>query len=252
MSQLITAWLERGLAFFQLRAKDRPARAYLAMAADLKARHPGARILANDFAALALSRRDIFSGLHLGQSDWRALAEPLRKSLIARARENRLRPVDENFVLGYSTHNQDELRAALVAWTTVDGLTGTGDAAPVADVAVSVDMPLWSYVAIGPLRETGSKRAGLSPVLSDAERVECLRAFGLFLANLSKKSGEDSDTFPFLVGIGGIDAENVVTLLGPGLTRVIPAVIGAALRLDILDALIKNVALLMDQNSLET
>lgn len=244
--ELVGLWRARGLSCFQLRAKGLDLAAYLELGAGLKARFPDAAIIANDRTA-ALDRRETFAGLHLGQGDWAAASPALRERLRQQARENQTAAPERRFVLGYSTHDSVQLAAALAAYQPASG-------PPAGEQA----LPLWSYVAVGPLNATPSKKEDLSPVLSENERAAC---WGVF-ARAASAATRQGATPPFLVAIGGIEAGNCEALLGasyrlladPGLPndcRLVPAVIGAGLRPATLDALIKNVALLMGENSLE-
>lgn len=139
--QLIRTWLALGLTAFQIRDKQATEASYLQFALEVKRSFPDARIIANDFAALALANKSVFSALHLGQEDW--------VGLDAHVREDILRACQAGFALGLSTHNLSQFRQA-------------------------ADLKL-AYTAIGPVQATSSKPTGTDPVVSTSELEQILR-----------------------------------------------------------------------------
>src|ERR1041385_1246248 len=116
-AEQIKRFMAGGATFVQLREKTQPARAFFddALAALDAARKSGATVIVNDRVDIALALGA--DGVHLGQSDMPVIAA--RKLLAA------------NSIIGYSTHNIDQVRAAL-------------------------ELPI-DYLAFGPIFETGSK-----------------------------------------------------------------------------------------------
>lgn len=134
---LLDAWLENGVTFWQLRAKHLPNGALLDLidAAVDRTHRAGARIIVNDRADLALMAEA--DGVHVGQTD-------LPPAMVRRIS-------GDAFLVGRSTHT--------------DGQVVTACLEPV------------SYVAIGPVFQTASKAGstdpavGLAGVRSAAERA---------------------------------------------------------------------------------
>jgi len=191
-------WQSLGLDLFQIRDKKSDQPTYERFCAVLKHLFPRMRIIANDFAALALDRRDIFCGVHLGQEDWKRLSHLEIESLKAAA--------SDGFLVGLSTHNLAQFESAL-------------------SMGIS-----FSYIAIGPVRETRSKPEGHDPVVSSDD---------LFFA--MKRAGEAGKR---IVLIGGIDDRvfrEVLSVLGPVREIPVPAVIQTALDRDSLQRLISSV-----------
>ena len=97
--EIARIWLDEGVRFFQLRSKRLPGGALLGLVEALtrEARGAGALVIVNDRADLA--RMGGAAGVHVGQSD--------------------LSPVDARAVVGpeafvgFSTHNDDQVRRAL-------------------------------------------------------------------------------------------------------------------------------------------
>jgi len=110
--------LAGGASLIQIREKDLPSKAFYADAVEAVqlAQAGGARVIMNDRVDIALALRA--DGVHLGQSD--LPVEAARRLLGDRA------------VIGYSTHNLDQVRAAL-------------------------RLPI-DYLAFGPIFPTGSKQ----------------------------------------------------------------------------------------------
>jgi thiamine-phosphate pyrophosphorylase len=121
---LADAYLAGGARFIQIRAKQAPGAAFLAMCQAIveRARPAGAMVIVNDRADI--SRLAGADGVHLGQED----LEP------AAARQI----LGGSAVIGLSTHSIDEVRAAC-------------------------RMPV-DYIAIGPLFETTTKTTGYDAV----------------------------------------------------------------------------------------
>ena len=112
-----------GVTLLQYRNKDGSGREILSHARDLKrALPPQVRLIMNDRADLCLAAG--FAGVHVGQDD---LSPESARAIIG-----------SNLILGVSTHNPEQLRAA--------------DASPA------------DYVAIGPVFATGTK-ANPDPVV---------------------------------------------------------------------------------------
>ena len=130
-TELARALLAGGARLLQLRLKGAGSRELLAAAAAIRplARAAGALFLVNDRADIA--RAAEADGVHLGQED--LPAGTARRILGSRA------------VIGVSTHDLDEVRAA---------------------AAVGVD-----YVAVGPIYSTPSKANPLAPRGLDLVRV---------------------------------------------------------------------------------
>jgi thiamine-phosphate pyrophosphorylase len=134
---LLDAWLESGVTFWQLRAKRLPNGALLDLidAAVERTHRAGARIIVNDRADLALMAGA--DGVHVGQTD--LSPETVR------------RISGDAFLVGRSTHTEGQVETACLE--------------PV------------SYVAIGPVFQTASKAGstdpavGLAGVLSAVERA---------------------------------------------------------------------------------
>lgn len=140
VSALADAYLAGGARFIQIRCKDAPSRAFLAVCEDVVARAhaSGAMLIVNDRADVArLSGAD---GVHLGQDD----LEP------ADAR----RIVGGSAVIGLSTHSPDQVRAA---------------------TRLAVD-----YIAVGPVFGTPTKDTGYREVGTHgvAEAAAILRGAG--------------------------------------------------------------------------
>jgi thiamine-phosphate pyrophosphorylase len=134
---LLDAWLEGGVTFWQLRAKHLPDGALLELidAAVERTHRAGARLIVNDRADLALMAGA--DGVHVGQTD-------LPPAAVRRIS-------GDAFLVGRSTHTDEQVEAACRE--------------PV------------SYVAIGPVFQTASKAGstdpavGLAGVRSAAERA---------------------------------------------------------------------------------
>ncbi len=238
---IVADWRSRALFSFQLRAKQLREVEYLRLSERLVTRFADARIIANDFVAAALAHRELFTGVHLGQADWRELDPAHRERLRLVAAESAAAGKDgQEFFTGFSTHNPGQLVAAL---NGVD--------------ANNAKYPAWSYIALGPMAATVSKHAGLWPVLAADERRQCSDIFADFFRREIAAGLTARSVRPRPVCIGGLIAENLVEALGdwsaPGPEFLpLPAVIQAALDLESLDRLIKNVALLARKKSLET
>ncbi|HKY20044.1 MAG TPA: thiamine phosphate synthase [Vicinamibacterales bacterium] len=120
MSALADAYLAGGARFIQIRCKQTPGRAFLAICEDVVARaHAvGATVIVNDRADLA--RLSAADGVHVGQED----LEP------AAARQI----LGGSAIIGISTHSADQVRAA---------------------ASLPVD-----YIAVGPVFGTSTKDVG--------------------------------------------------------------------------------------------
>jgi len=136
-SEQVERLLAGGASLVQLREKNLPAQAFYAAAAAAVrlARSAGAKIIINDRVDVALALQA--DGVHLGQSDLP----------VAAAR----RLLGDGAVIGYSTHNLEQVRAAL---------------------RLSID-----YLAFGPIFPTNSKQ-NPDPVagLNALARVQSLAA----------------------------------------------------------------------------
>ena len=192
------------MRYYQWRAKDLSFADYARQAAELREQVPGLAQFSNDHWLPGTAA----AGFHLGQSDLAALTPAMREKL-RQAIEHR-----PDYVLGLSTHNSQQIRAAL---------------AP--DESTGVPALPWRYLALGPCFPTRSKPGGQDPVLSASEFVECIQTLSACLARVRPQQRR----FP-LVLIGGITAQNVEELLGrmqglddPGCLAPVVAVIGAAL-----------------------
>jgi thiamine-phosphate pyrophosphorylase len=140
---LLDAWLSAGVRLIQLRAKSASSGMFLAMAERMsqRARDAGATFLINDRADIAYLGGA--SGVHVGQDDLRP--RDARRVMGATA----------GFLVGLSTHSDDELRSAL---------------------AEPID-----YLAVGAVYPTASRPAGHPIVGLDGVRraVEVARARAL-------------------------------------------------------------------------
>ena len=140
VAALADAYLAGGARFIQIRCKQAPSRAFLAICEDVVARAhaSGAVVIVNDRADIArLSGAD---GVHVGQED----LEP------AAARQI----LGGSAIIGISTHSADQVRGA---------------------ARLPVD-----YVAVGPVFGTSTKDTGHDEVgtLGIAEAAAILRAAG--------------------------------------------------------------------------
>ncbi len=135
-------------------------------------RAAGAALVLNDHLDIALAEAD---GVHLGQAD-----VPLREALIRRAQCGR----EHDFIIGYSTHSEAELRAAVT----------TLGAAPLV------------YVNIGPVFQTQTKQH-TAPPLGVAEFCR-LRALAQGLA----------PALP-VTAMGGIKEQRLAALVAAGATH---------------------------------
>lgn len=97
---------------------------------------------------------------------------------------SRIPELPDRVRFGISTHNARQMEVAIAMFKR--GLPG-------------------SYIALGPVRPTKSKPTGTDPVLSESELAECLQLF--------RSSSLD------LVLIGGIDSENISSIVYPGFAR---------------------------------
>lgn len=140
-NELIALWFDLGIHTFQIRNKQATEADYLEFARKIKDAFPEAKIIANDFARLALQHPEVFQALHLGQEDWAGLTESERSDLV--------RVCHQGFKLGLSTHNLTQFKASLL-------------------------LPL-AYTAMGPVMPTASKPNGTDPVLGLAEQESLLQ-----------------------------------------------------------------------------
>ena len=135
--EVLDAWLESGVTFWQLRAKTVPSGALLDLidAAVERSHRVGARVIVNDRVDLAMVAGA--DGVHVGQTDLPAAAVR--------------RLSGETFVVGLSTHSIKQVDAACLE--------------PV------------SYVAIGPVFATASKVGAADPAVGiDGVRSAAARA----------------------------------------------------------------------------
>ncbi len=194
---LVDRWLELGLEYCQLRAKQLDERDYLELAARVRAHAPGMQLIANDFVT-ALEYPDLFCGLHLGQGDLAALRDQGGAERLAERRARR-----PGFTLGISTHNYTQFAAAL-------------------DPA-----NLWSYVALGPCFSRAGKRGATEAVLGAAGVEKILRAAAPSVTPRKEPAP------PCVVFIGGLTAATYAPLARLAQNcgfRPTAAVIGAAFR----------------------
>ena len=140
----IETFKKLGLDFYQLRAKNLDEESYYQLATQLKNKYKRQHILANDFVSLAVENLNTFSGLHLGQDDWKNLSNQ-NKEKIYKIRKDR-----KDFVLGLSTHSALEIQA--------------------------INFP-WTYIALGPCFSTNSKIKDILEGLEKKKLEDALRMF---------------------------------------------------------------------------
>ena len=201
MMDLPGMWVDSGIHFFQLRAKEISSQEYLDLSRSLKIRYPNAHIIANDFVALALDFPELFSGVHLGQEDFQNLDTDLSKKLAERCRNfdtSGYSNLNEGFIAGLSTHDLGQVQSVIETSSER-----------------SSDMPDWSYIAIGPMSPTNSKPTGSDPVLGEREREEIFQYLGekYIQANQEKKRKIKPNIF--IVLIGGLTAARLDEILPP-------------------------------------
>ncbi|MCB1309536.1 MAG: thiamine phosphate synthase [Leptospiraceae bacterium] len=158
---VIAQWQELGLRLYQLRAKGLQTLPYADLAAKLRRAFPEMRIIANDMVDAVINDPEQFYGLHLGQSDVAGLSDARRARLL------HLRAGRSSFLLGTSTHNLNQLSAALNQRPDVlnDLRALPGD---IANTRKNAQLP-WDYVALGPCYPTHSKPTGMDPVITIEE-----------------------------------------------------------------------------------
>jgi thiamine-phosphate diphosphorylase len=201
--KLLSMWKAAGIRSYQFRAKSFSEEEYLSHGEYLHSLEPSLKIIANDHLKLALNRDDLFSGIHLGQEDLELLDSRLLQNLEEKAISGRI-------LCGVSTHSIEELSRISGAFTGDEGIKIH-----------------WTYIAVGPVFQTISKKENLSPVLNNDVKLE-------MISLLKRIRGGDS--FPEVVFIGGISAENIKNLLDfrpireSGIKHIV-SVIGAAARI---------------------
>ena len=173
-------WRDRGISFYQIRAKDISEERYLDLALSLKKKSPEMNIIANDFLVSALDRPDVFSGIHLGQEDFASLSE---KSLLRLAAKS----LEGEFLAGISTHNELQIDQALS-----DVMESRGEN--------KRNAVRWDYLAIGPVAQTLSKPGGIDPVISEGKRKAIFQKITLAFEIFKEKSLPT----PGVVLIGGL------------------------------------------------
>jgi len=165
-----------GATFIQLREKRQPARAFYNEAAKALnlARSAGAKLIINDRVDIALALRA--DGVHLGQTDMPVIT----------AR----RLLGPHAVIGYSTHNLDQARAALelpidyLAFGPIFPTRSKDDPDPVAGLdklrqitSIAAPMPVVAIGGIGQstlaeVLSAGADAAALiSAILSDTYKI---------------------------------------------------------------------------------
>ena len=224
-------WQKCGLRYYQLRAKSLSEAEYLKLALELKESYPQMKIVANDFARLALYASSIFHGLHLGQEDLLQLTQSEREAMESLCSQNqsfKRHSKSNPFILGLSTHGKKQIQSALQRENKI----------------------FWDYIALGPCfaghsktqrspkKERNSKTEKEStflnhpPPLSAKEFQEAIESF---LRIKEEKRTEGKWISEEIVFIGGIRAQNFSQLMQrPGISqlaksfRILPAAIQAA------------------------
>ena len=210
--KLLHDWRDDGLGFFQLRAKNIDAAAYLALASRLKEQAPSVHIIANDRLSVVSNNRGLFSGLHLGQEDLAGI----RDNAVTAAELRRL--AADGFLLGLSTHNAAQLVEA--SRHMRDDRAAEFESTPWGAPG------LWHYLALGPCFETSSRSGPANPVLGVAGLRDCVKA--LQKQRLAGQAGHVSR----LVLIGGLNVERSRTVfremaVDPGCQVMVAAIEGA-------------------------
>ena len=138
-ADLARTYLHAGATIIQLRAKQLPSAAFLALCDDVvaAAEEAGARVVVNDRVDLA--RLSAAAGVHVGQDD-----------IPPRAAREQMGP---DAIVGFSTHSIEQ-------------------------VGVAAQEPV-TYIAVGPVFQTATKATGYEPVGLELVRMATARAGGI-------------------------------------------------------------------------
>ncbi len=190
---VLSLWRRMGITCYQYRAKGVDRESYLSQVRKQKELFPDMQIIANDYVDVFCNNNDLFKGIHIGQGD----LDDLNSEILSRFLG--ILKTRKETIAGISTHNLGEIKRVTREYTGKDGIRW--------------EIP-WSYIAMGPVASTTSKKEDLSPITSNEQRDEMFRWI------INHWSSEGDPAMPVnVVLIGGINPQNLQSVLNSDFIR---------------------------------